>query len=351
MKKFKGEQWNRWMFDSIPMLDNQTPLEAAQTPQGKRKLEELFALYDERSSGMEGGGGGGMNCNIPTRYARWKLGFGPGSEVEFAEEEEIFNHAIMNDDGMRTTQRKQRHTKKLEKKKAAIWIPRRCEVPGCSKRGEDVKVCSKCQCAYYCGREHQAEDWKRHKLDCKALKKASDYLQPRSFLPSRELEKYPIGCFPVPSSTNSTEVKANAKAGGAKCFVCHSSSLEVDITYTECCNLPVCDNSHEYQMMSYSRDFCQRSHDRYTSCASHCQEEHKGDWRDCVECNNERDGARPFYSTNGFCATPCLEKFLPQGSMITFGCDSEGCKNRMIPGHSGVCYNPDGTTVCTSCSD
>lgn len=29
---------------------------------------------------------------------------------------------------------------------------------------------------------------------------------------------------------------------------------------------PICDTSDNYQLMSYSREFCERSHDRYTLC-------------------------------------------------------------------------------------
>lgn len=334
--QMKSQFWNKWFVEDIPALDNLSPIDAAKTAQGRRKLDELLALYDSFRDGSSSMGS--IDTNIPTKYAKWKLGYGEGSASEFAEEEAILNFQDSNP--KRSTQRKERHTTRLEKKKAAIWIPRRCEVPGCSKCGEDVKACSRCQCAYYCGRDHQKEDWDRHKLDCNAIRKCGDFLQARAFLPSKELEKYPMNCFPLEKSQDDAT---------PKCFVCHSNSSEVDITYTECCNLPICDNYHEYEIMSYSRDFCGRSHYHYTACATHMHEGHDGDWRDCSECNRERDGARSFHSTNGFCATPCLEKFMPQGSMITFGCDVKGCKNRIIPGHNGVKYCPGGQKHCESC--
>jgi len=104
-----------------------------------------------------GSGGGDIDANMPSNYARWKLGYGPGSNTEFAEEEHIFNHMASPENTNRTTQRKERHTKKLEKKKASIFIPKRCEVEGCTKRGEDVRTCSRCQCAYYCGKDQQQQ--------------------------------------------------------------------------------------------------------------------------------------------------------------------------------------------------
>lgn len=332
MKTMKSQYWNQWMFQPIPILNGLPPVEAAKTAEGRTLLDQLFSTYDNFRQG-----GAGLDMNIPTNYAKWKLCMGPGSAAEFAEEEDIFNHNMASgENAQRTTQRKERHTNKLDKKKQSIYIPQRCEVKGCVKRGEDVRACSKCKCAYYCGKDHQLQDWPRHKLECKALRKFPFGLQPKPFLPSRELEKYPLGCFPLESSTKT------------KCFVCHSSSSEVDITFTECCNLPICDNSHEYEMFSYSRDFCSRSHDRYTACASHHHENHEGDWRECAECNIDTSlGARSWYSTNRFCATPCQEKFLPQGSMLTFPCES--CKCRMLPGHSAYSVARGGKLYCEDC--
>lgn len=327
----KSQMWNRWFQSAIPMLDNQTPIDAAKTPRGRKKLDELLAFYDKMSADMPANGS--PNCNVPTKYAKWKLGYGQGSPQEFIQEESILNYQSSSQ--QRPTVRKERHTQRLEKKKVAIWIPMRCEVSGCLKRGDDVKSCSSCGCAYYCGKDHQNQDWNRHKLDCKASRKFGD-LQARPFDPMRELEKYPLLCFPIDGQGDEKQMK---------CFVCHSSSKEVDITSTKCCNLPVCDNSHEYQQFSYSRDFCERSHLMYTACAHHMQEGHEGDWRSCAKCCGVKNNVRRFLATNGFCATPCLEKFMPQGSMIITGCDNRGCKNRMIPGHSKMSF-ANGKQLC-----
>ena len=86
-----------------------------------------------------------------------------------------------------------------------------------------------------------------------------------------ELQKFPIGCFPL------EDVDLNTSS----CFVCGATSKEVNLEYTDCCNAVVCDNEHEYEMMSYSRDHCLRSHLRYTMCGFHKNEGHSGDWRQC----------------------------------------------------------------------
>jgi hypothetical protein len=133
------------------MIGNVSPIEAVRTVQGRKKLEELLALYDNmRRQDSEF-----IDVNIPSGYARWKLGYGPGSEAEFAEEEGISNFMSVNSDKYRPTQRKERHTEKLEKKIVSIYIPRRCEYEGCDKRGygDKLKSCSRCNCSFYCGKE------------------------------------------------------------------------------------------------------------------------------------------------------------------------------------------------------
>ena len=333
----KSQQWNAWFNTSIPMLGNQTPSQAAKTPKGRTKLEELLALYDKMRQPNDPGS---IDLNIPTAYARWKLGYGPGSPQTFAEEEAILNYA----NPKQATRRTSDHTKKLEKKKVSIWVPRRCEVIGCDKEGKnDIRGCTRCGLAFYCGKDHQLQDWPRHKLDCNAIRKMDCNIVAKTYTPSKELEKFPIGCFPL-----SREAKGSATP--KKCFICHAAAPEVELVYTECCNMSVCDNTHEYQMMSYARDFCHRSHMRYTHCSAHYESRHKGDWRECSECNSLENGARPFASTNSFCPTPCLEKFLPKGSMLTFPCGRQGCKMRMLPGHSSYTYDRNGLLLCNDCA-
>lgn len=327
--QIKAQHWQRWFDQPVPRLDNMTPIKASNSSRGRMLLDQLFALYDDL-----GGSDMAFNFNIPSRYAKWRLGYGPGSAEEFAEEEAIMN---WTQTGRRTT-RTEKHSMTLEKKKITIFIPDRCEFAGCDKRGRDnVTVCSSCRCAYYCSKDHQVKDWKRHKLDCKTLKKIGFEVQAKPFQTSKELKKYPLGCFPLPTSSKEE-----------KCFICGSSLEEVDITYTECCNLPVCDNEHEYQSMSYSRDFCGRSHWSCTNCFDHRENGHEGDWRECAECNKLQNGARPFRSTNRFCVTPCLERFLPQGSMLTYKCCRVSCSNRILPGHSKTSTTAEGT-LCSQC--
>lgn len=337
MQSLATKRWRLWFDDPVPVLGDMTPREAAETQEGRQKVDDLLEYYDS----LRGGMARGFDVNIPSDYARWKLGYGPGSAEEFAKEEAILNHVA---EGERPTERKERHAQRLEKRKVSIFVPRRCEFPGCEKKGkDDVRGCSRCNgCAYYCGREHQVQDWPRHKLDCKFLSNLDVDIRPRPFNSSEEIEKYPLGCFPVDS-------KPSGGSEQVKCFICHSKQSEVDITYTRCCNLPVCDNAHEYVPGSYSRDFCLRSHTMYTKCFDHFESGHEGDWRECKICNKMESEARPFASTNGFSATPCMDHFLPQGSMMTYACGVTFCKNRILPGHSNTSFK-DGVTMCEVCS-
>ena len=329
----KAQLWRKWFVESIPMLGNQTPIQAVRTAEGRRLLEELFAFY-------EGMGGGGFNANIPARYARWKLGIGPGSDEEFAREEALLNGEHRN--GQETC-RKPQHEAKLKRRQSAMFVPKRCEVEGCE--ATEVDKCAKCKLVFYCSKEHQMQDWPRHKIDCRHLKESD--LRRKYFNTAEELTKFPLGCFPLPPPQQGSTLR---------CFVCGAKDDEAQLGFTECCNSVVCDNEHEYEMMSYSQDHCKRSHCRYTLCGYHHTEGHVGDWRVCGQCKDDFLGgklegsARSWYSTNGFNMTPALESDLPQGSFITEPCG--GCDGRITPGHDSVStsFTRDGqVTLCSRC--
>jgi len=327
----KGQKWQSWFDQEIPRLGNVTPREASETVQGREKLEKLFADFEESSRFTEPA----LNLNVPAPWARWKLGMGPGNAEEFAEEEAIFNSPAQEG----TTKRKPKHEEKLRKRQDAVFVPRRCELKGCDKVGESVQKCSACALVFYCSKEHQAQDWPRHKPDCKHLRGSG--LLRKYFLTVDELEKYPLGCFPIRDPPSGAKLS---------CFICGAGGSEVKLGRTDCCNLPVCDNEEEYQMFSYSRDFCKRSHSRYTSCGFHHNNRHAGDWRECTKCDDElpqdTSGVRSWYSTNGFNVTPALERCLTQGSYLTKPCS--GCKGRIMPGHDGEIF-AYGKTYCARC--
>jgi hypothetical protein len=85
----KCKQWHAWFDKPIPMLQHMTPPEAAQTERGRRLLDDLLCFYDQNRH-MDSYPGY-IDANVPSKWAKWKLGYGPGSASEFAEEEAIFN--------------------------------------------------------------------------------------------------------------------------------------------------------------------------------------------------------------------------------------------------------------------
>ena len=55
---------------------------------------------------------------------------------------------------------------------------------------------------------------------------------------------------------------------------------------TDCCNRPVCDDYHKYQVNTFSRVSCSRNHERYTICGNHKREHPKETchWQECFKC-------------------------------------------------------------------
>ena len=54
-------------------------------------------------------------------------------------------------------------------------------------------------------------------------------------------------------------------------------------------------------MFSYTRYSCFRNHHRYTLCAHHSAETHRGDWRECLRCRNDFETEMyVYYGTNEY---------------------------------------------------
>jgi len=120
-------------------------------------------------------------------------------------------------------------------------------------------------------------------------------------------------------------------------------------------------------MFSYSRDFCMRSHRRYTMCGFHYNERHRGlDWRQCPACK-DMNKSDPSYSENGYNVTPRLDR--PKGECMcvrarggaqqltacaraprysTVKCAK--CPNRIYTAQEGYSNSAQGGITCTRCS-
>ena len=94
------------------------------------------------------------------------------------------------------------------------------------------------------------------------------------------------------------EVKAKTEKYPA-CGLC--GKRDKTCQKTDCCGNIICGDESKYVMFSYSHDICSRNHRKYTICASHYMEEHKGDWKDCKKCLNNFDTDNyTWFSTNEF---------------------------------------------------
>lgn len=83
-----------------------------------------------------------------------------------------------------------------------------------------------------------------------------------------------------------------------RCGLC---GKKMNLTKTDCCGNWICDDEHKYVLFSYARNSCHRNHSRYTLCAYHHTEGHKGNWKDCEECRQSIETEMyVWYGTNEY---------------------------------------------------
>ena len=160
--------WNSWFAEALPSLDNQCPLQAAASSNGKELLEKYWKLTSTKSDksnftrrtaeslgwhvfdgGQEQENSQGLDINIPEDYARWKLNMGPGDPIKFEKEEKILSYIQNYDDTS------------LSKYS--------CNIESCTININLLR-CGRCKTVYYCSKNHQSLDWKKHKQLCKIIK-------------------------------------------------------------------------------------------------------------------------------------------------------------------------------------
>jgi hypothetical protein len=247
-------------------------------------------------------------------------------------------------------QEQARKLKLKERKDSVLYIPYRCETCGKIPESEDDMLfkCERCSMALYCNAECGASEGRLASPQTGMQKNLTIYnsgvvlltitTSSPNILRVPKRKRIAISCRSVPLRM------MNAA------FVVPKKNLE----RTECCGNWICNTEEDYQLFSYSREFCSRSHNRYTTCTWHCTEEHGSsvDWRECKECmkDSTKNNVRSWNSTNGYNFTPGLMAAYPKGSMITAECCS--CHGRIATGFEAHVYSPsvNGPT-CKYCND
>lgn len=114
---------------------------------------------------------------------------------------------------------------------------------------------------------------------------------------------------------------------------------------TPCCDNWVCGSENEYVMFSYSRDICVRNHDRYTICAFHYHNRHKGPWITCKKCRSSFDTEDYVdMATNEY----NFEKLPNPPTYEPTICTK--CKNIIVRAEGGYSTLPDGGFECMKCN-
>ncbi len=127
-----------------------------------------------------------------------------------------------------------------------------------------------------------------------------------------------------------------------RCGLCGKTK---NLAKTDCCGQWICSDEHKYVLFSYARNSCSRNHRRYTLCAYHHGEGHKGHWKDCKLCRKSfQTEIYVWYGTNEY-NFEVLEN--PPHFEPTL-CDR--CRVVIKLGTDGYSTGPRGT-LCERCSD
>eukprot|EP01094_Clydonella_sp_ATCC50884_P004983 TRINITY_DN13966_c0_g1_i1.p1 TRINITY_DN13966_c0_g1~~TRINITY_DN13966_c0_g1_i1.p1 ORF type:complete len:266 (+),score=62.95 TRINITY_DN13966_c0_g1_i1:82-879(+) len=244
-----------------------------------------------------------------------------------------------------------------------LWAPKRCNVEGCDDRSLALSKCGGCGCVFYCSREHQKQDWKIHKSECKAV--AAKGMWGRGYTTEDSFERIPLMTRENISARVASPIPADAS-----CAICGRSASSVRLGRARCCGMIGCDTEDEYVMFSYSKEHCLRSHHRYTVCGYHNEEGHgpeKGladDWRVCegdgepcmhgVSATGNRVMASSFfgvevpvdywYALNAYNEVPVPTERVPKGRLF------QRCGRCNIPLiHEGFQVTRTHGRVCQAC--
>lgn len=140
--------------------------------------------------------------------------------------------------------------------------------------------------------------------------------------------------------TKNTDRKAQGQLK-PRCGLCGKRGK---LMKTDCCGNWICDDYDNYVLFSFARNSCVRNHDRYTLCAFHAHEGHRGKWAVCQRCRRDFDTEDyVWYGTNeyNFVKLQNSPKFKP----------THCAKCDLIIRRGEDCYTetPKGKYICERC--
>ncbi|MDD5464297.1 MAG: hypothetical protein PHP62_04050 [Candidatus Moranbacteria bacterium] len=126
-----------------------------------------------------------------------------------------------------------------------------------------------------------------------------------------------------------------------RCGLCGKGGK--NLVKTDCCDNWICNDEDKYVIFSYARNSCSRNHDRFTLCAYHKIEGHKGNWKTCKKCiDSFEPEIAAWYGTNEY----NFEKMENPPSFEPTLCSK--CKSVIVlseGGYSSLC----GVNYCENC--
>lgn len=135
--------------------------------------------------------------------------------------------------------------------------------------------------------------------------------------------------------------KPRAETGVPRCGLCGNTD---NLTKTECCGNWICDDADSYVIFSFARNSCYRNHDRYTLCAAHFHEGHRGDWKTCKKCREMYETEMyVWYGTNEYNFEVLPDPPTYEPTRCT------GCKRVIKLADGGYSYSADGY-FCWKCT-
>jgi hypothetical protein len=136
--------------------------------------------------------------------------------------------------------------------------------------------------------------------------------------------------------TDNTQTSPNTHSSRLTKFCGLCGSMTKKLKLSECCGNYICDDVTQYKLFDFFSS-CNRNHDRYSLCAQHFVNDHKGKWQECDECktsplNNvdkfnfaQKNNPQTYTCINCEFSAESAKAFLPNNKN-GFYCQKKACR-------------------------